>query len=340
MDIKPEGESRRLYKMPPMRLFETQAALERIEELSGAPLITYWHSWNGSVSGSDVVALYHLLKKVGRVKRAQIFIKSDGGSVEAAMRIVHLLRQYVENIDAILLSDCASAATIIALGADRIFMSPLAYITPIDTSLQHKLSPIDSISNDRASVSNDELHRIVRIWQDFAKDHHVHPYQEIFKYVHPLVVGASDRSISLATKICEEVLSYHLSNKEFRTDISRKLNSSYPSHSYPITAREAQELGLNVFPLDEEMEDLFKDMDHNYADMAQKAVTDVNEFAHHNNEIINIIEVRDFQVFYQNDKDWHYLKEERRWRATNDLSGWRLAERVGEEVKVSPLHIR
>ncbi len=28
------------------------------------------------------------------------------------------------------------------------------------------------------------------------------------------------------------------------------------------------------------------------------------------------------QIYYQVDKDWHYRKEERRWIATNDKSGW------------------
>lgn len=318
----------------------TQKSIADIEDITGDKVITYWHSWSGNVSSSDVVALHHLLKRIGHVERAKVFIKSDGGSIEAALRIVHLMRQYINEIDAILLSDCASAATIVALGADRIFMSPLAYLTPIDASLRHKLAPIDTIGNDRVSVSNDELHRIVKIWQSNAKDHHENPYSEIFKYVHPLVIGASDRSISLSTMICDEVLSYHIKDVELRNKISTTLNSNYPSHSYPITIKEAKRIGLNVFPLEESVVQILNEMDLFYSEMAQKAITDFDEFGHHDNEIINIIEASGTQVFYQNDKDWHYLKDERRWRSTNDTSGWRLAEQVAGELKVVPLHIR
>lgn len=334
------SENKKAYRLPPMLYSKTQNLISEFEKNSGDKLITYWHSWSGNVSQSDVVALNHLFKRIGRLDRVKIFIKSDGGSIEAALRIIHLVRQYVDSIDAILLSDCASAATIIALGADRIFMSPLAYLTPIDASLSHKLAPIDTISNDRASVSNDELQRIIRLWRQNSKDHHEHPFSEIFKYIHPLVIGASDRSISLSTMICNEVMSYHIADKDRRENISNILNSNYPSHSYPITMREASKIGLSVFPLQESEVEILSNLDLHYAEMAQKAVTDFDEFGHHNNEIINIIESGGAQIFYQNDKDWHYLKEERRWRSTNDMSGWRLAEMFGGELNVRPLHIR
>ncbi len=54
--------------------------------------------------------------------------------------------------------------------------------------------------------------------------------------------------------------------------------------------------------------------------MAQNAITDFDEHNYHTNEILSIIEGRNIQVFYQDDVDWHYIKEEKRWRSTNDKS--------------------
>jgi hypothetical protein len=34
-------------------------------------------------------------------------------------------------------------------------------------------------------------------------------------------------------------------------------------------------------------------------------------------------------VYYQQDKDWFYRAEERRWITLNDNSGWRRIERAG-----------
>ena len=81
----------------------------------------------------------------------------------------------------------------ITLGANEIQMGPMAFLTPVDTSLTHSLSPIDR-DNDRVSVSLDELTRVVRLWQAQNGDAKENPYQELFQHVHPLVIGAVDRA--------------------------------------------------------------------------------------------------------------------------------------------------
>lgn len=74
--------------------------------------------------------------------------------------------------------------------------------------------------------------------------------------------------------------------------------------------------------------------------MAQRASTDFDERNSHDNSILNIIEGKELQVFFQNDKEWHYRAEERRWVALNDRSGWRKAETIKGKTTVSVLHIR
>jgi hypothetical protein len=122
--------------------------------------------------------------------------------------------------------------------------------------------------------------------------------------------------------------------------ISEVLNSSYPSHSYPVMLREARHIGLNADPLADKANGLLLELNEVYSEMGQKASTDFDEANSHDNSIRNIIEGRGVQVFYQLDKDWHYRAEERRWVALNDVSSWRKAERVGGKVTVSKLHIR
>ena len=56
--------------------------------------------------------------------------------------------------------------------------------------------------------------------------------------------------------------------------------------------------------------------------------------------IVNILEGRGLQIFYQHDKDWYYRAEERRWVTLNDKSGWRKAELVKGKPSVSTFHIR
>jgi len=332
-------ENHKEVKKPPLLFEKTQTIVQKIEQQLGYPFLVYWTSSSGSVCDNDVLALYDVLRTLGQGNKVGIFIKSDGGDVEAALRIVNLIREYYSNIIALVPLECASAATMIALGADEISMGALAHLTAIDSSLTHDLSPLDR-DNRRVSVSQDELARIIKVWGNNAKDHHGNPYEEIFKHIHPLVVGAIDRSSSLSIKICKEILSYHIKDEAAAEQISWHLNSSYPSHSYPITAKEAARIGLRISKLDNEINDLLLELNQLYSEMAQRAVTDYDEFNHHDNEILNILESSYIQIYYQNDKDWHYIKEERRWRTLNDESSWRKTMCVEGEKQFSQLHIR
>jgi hypothetical protein len=235
--------------------------------------------------------------------------------------------------------ECQSAATMLALGADRILMGPLAHLSAVDTSLTHDLSPIDR-DNDRVSVSNDELLRVIRLWTEQAKNSTANPYEALFPYVHPLVIGAVDRSSALSTRICEEILSYHIDDLAKAKEISNTLNSGYPSHSYPITLREAKRIGLNVEPMDESVNGMLSELNEIYSEMGQSASTDYDEKNSHDNSILNILESSGLLIYFQLDKDWHYRSEERRWVTLNEKSSWRKAEMVKGKVAISQLHVR
>ncbi len=327
-------------KQPPVLYEKTQSIITQMEKIIGCKIITYWNSFRGSVCDTDVVALYEVLKKIGQGEKVAIFIKSSGGDVEAALRIVNLIREYYQNVVALVPLECASAATMISLGADEIMMGPLAYLTAIDSSLRHDLSPIDETENRRVTVSQDELARIISLWNKNSQPHHGNPYSDVFKYIHPLVVGAIDRSSSLSIKICKEILSYHISDESECEHISNHLNYDYPSHSYPITSKEAKKIGLEILALPKEINDLLLTMNELYSEMAQKALTDYDESNYHDNEILNILEAGQIQIYFQNDKDWNYIKEERRWQILNDESSWYKIESIGKENISSKLHIR
>jgi len=325
-------------KQPPMLFGKTQAIIKKLNSLLGGTLVTYFNNPRGSICHDDVVALYELLEKLGRNETIYLFIKSSGGNGQSSVRLANLIRQYCDRVVALVPLECASAATMIALGANEIQMGPMAYLTPVDTSLTHSLSPIDR-DNDRVSVSLDELTRVVRLWQAQNGDAQQNPYQELFQHVHPLVIGAVDRAESLSIMLCKELLAYHIKDEAEADKIANALNAKYPSHGYPILFSEAQRIGLKVRHLAPEINTLLLELNALYSEMGQRATTDFDDTHAHSNEILNIWESIGAQVLYQQDKDWFYRTEERRWISLNDNSSWCRLEKTGGKVVKSTLHI-
>jgi len=321
----------------PVLTKETQDVFARFEKEMGLPLLAYWTSSGGSICQNDVMAMAQLLDTRKHGSAVGLFLKSDGGNPEAALRLVHLLRNRFSRVVLFAPFECASAATMVALGANEIHMGPTSYLTAVDTSLKHQLSPVDS-RNEIVSVSQDEVSRILRLWKEQRTKGN--PYPEVYRYLHPLVIGALDRSSSLSIRICQELLSYHMTSPRKAEAISRALNSSYPSHSYPITAREARKLGLNVKDMGAKESALLRELNALYSHMANPILTDYDQENHHNHEICNILEIRGRQIYYQVDKDWHYRKEERRWIATNDKSGWQRVTLKGKRWETETFYIR
>ena len=325
-------------KQPPVLFNKTQVLLAKIASSLGGAIITYWNGRHGGVSQNDVLAMYETLEKIGRQETIYLFIKSDGGNGQASLRLVNLLRQYCSRLIALVPLECASAATMIALGADEILMGPMAFLTSVDTSLTHELSPLDR-DNERVAVSLDELTRVIGLWRSEQTDTRENPYKTLYQHVHPLVIGAIDRAESLSIMLCRELLSYHIQDEALTERIARTLNSKYPSHSYPVLFEEAQAIGLKVARMPAEINTLLLELNRCYSAMGQRATTDFDDTHSHSNEILNIWESANSQIYYQQDKDWFYRVEERRWLALNDNSSWRQIERVNGKTRNRLLHI-
>lgn len=313
------AKTKTLIIKPPVLYAETQTLIKKIENNFGIKLLCYWNSVSGEVCQNDVNIFYEILKDLEYQDELYLYIKSNGGDGKASLRLINLLREHTKRLVVLISGECASAATMLALGADEIQMGPLSYLSAVDTSLTHDLSPVDK-NNGLVSVNQDELTRVLKLWKDSHDDSN--PYSSLYQYIHPLVFGAVDRASSLSIKLCTDILSYHMEDKEKAESISRKLNSDYPSHNYPILMKEAREMGLNVRSMDKALYDLLVELSNFYSKMGSRALTDYDENNYHDHEISNIIEAAEIQMYFQVDKDWHYRSEERRYIPMNDNNSW------------------
>ena len=331
--------TKKKIKIPPTLFNETQSLVKLISQGVDGDFVSYWISSNSRIVGDDTIPFYEVFKGGKTKNTLYLFIKSDGGSGEASLRLVNLLRKYYKKIVALVPLDCASAATMLVLGADTIKMGPLAYLSAIDTSITHDLSPVDK-DNDLVSVSQNELSRVINLWNSNKQTGDKNPYSDIYSHIHPLVIGSVDRATSLSIKLTTDILSYHMLDQKKAEKISTVLNSDYPSHSYPITIKEAKKIGLKVEELESALNSNLLKLNGLYSEMAQLANTDYDEKNYHDNEILKVVEGLNLKMFYQKDKDWHYRTEERRWVPLNDNSSWRIMSKVGSKIEKSSYYVR
>lgn len=327
-------------KTPPNLFDKTQRLIKGIESRLDGKLITYWTSVNGSVCQNDVNVIREILKYTGSSQNLYLFIKSDGGDGKASLRMVNLLRKYCRKLYALVPLNCESAATILALGADRVFMGPMAFLTPVDTSVRHDLSPVDK-DNDRVRIGVNEMERITALWNKNRTNNDENIHKNLYQYIHPLAIAAVDRAGSLSNMICNEIMSYHMKDSKKRKRISTMLNSDYPSHGYPIVLKEAVRIGIPAVPLDGEIDEMLISLNELYSEMGQKCRTDFDPHHHRDNEIINIVECMGSMIYYHLDKEWHYKESERMWRFTNDYSSYK-TRTFGQSGKIIEVlfHVR
>ena len=113
----------------------------RIEAITGRPLICYVtkthnlpHGIPAYIDDSDLTGFGDLIQSV-QGESVDIFIVSNGGSVEATERIVRLVRERFKMVRFIVPANAYSAATLICFSGDEIVMGSLATLGPIDPQI-------------------------------------------------------------------------------------------------------------------------------------------------------------------------------------------------------------
>lgn len=313
-------------KRPPLVWEKTQNLLGRIESKLGGKILSYYVAPSWQIAQDDVKYFYSHLKKFGRQKKFFFIIVSGGGNGMSAWRIASLLSDFCDELTVVLPEVAASAATMLSLAADEIIMTPLAYLTAVDTSLFHPLNPKDN-SNRPVSVELDEIRRSVNILIQNQKEggDRSEAYRNIFNYIHPVAFGAMERSANLSEMLCDNILDLRKKNiidPEKKKVIVDKLNSGYPAHGYPIPRHKARELGLNVVYSDNELDDLLWNLINTYRFLTESVRTDLNDSSIHTETTIKLIESINSRFVVDNIverrldpiiKGWSTFKDEFRW---------------------------
>jgi ClpP class serine protease len=233
-----------------------QDIIKRIQQEIKTKLIVYTASPQHpipTIMHHDVPLFEDLLRSVGDSSQGCLMINSPGGDPNAAEKLLMMCRQrFTKEFDVIVPDYAKSAATMIALGSDKIMMGYLAELGPIDPQLQ--TSPIPGGETIPARSFIDGLDMIRRKVKE-DKDP-VAMYLPMLQQIRPEVLAMCQRAIDDAKLFAEKWLKSCMLKEDTKQAeaVAEMLSTgaAYKSHGKVIDFKEAKDvLKLNAEMIDE-----------------------------------------------------------------------------------------
>jgi hypothetical protein len=214
----------------------------------------------------DTIRLFyeHLLKINNPKQTIELFIHSNGGDGTVPWRLVNLLRENCNTFNVIVPNHAFSAATLTALGADKIIMHPMGALGPTDPKVTNEYNPKDPDSKQQLGISVEDVTAFIDLLRDDVgirhEDELVLAFNNLADKVHPLALGNVKRSRSQSRQLACKLLALHMDAKADGhkiDEIVERLTSKSFYHGHPINRVEAKtELGLNIESTTKDIEEI------------------------------------------------------------------------------------
>jgi len=330
-----------------MNFIESQGVLSSIEKIVGNRVLCFYTPENMSINQNHPDIFIDQLRNIGFQEKISLIIISNGGDSSASLRIAYTLRDYANKIEVLVPTRCASAATVLALSADKIVMSPTGYLTAIDSALDHPLNPKGPDSKP-SYVSVDQVKRVISFLNKEGNlksaSGEEGPYRTLFKYVHPLVIGEVDRLSSRTILIAQMMMKMHPHSFESQEKIdwiASHLYNDYPEHGFPIMYKEALEIGLPVEKATNELTDLMIRLSYIYKVSTLPSTTYFSE--NHYRKVIytNLVESVGQRTVFLDDTERRLNTITKMWQYEVDIAQWVKVMLSPEDnrVKIYPMDI-
>ena len=228
--------------------------LERYFE--GRAIVSFFTSFDHPVSidDDDCDMLQTVLQTLDLSKGLALIISSPGGDGLAAERIVNTCRAYSGTHDywAIVPGKAKSAATIISMGAAKIFMAPPSELGPVDPQILKVENGVRKAFSAYSLVQGyDRLFK-----EAVSSAGHLEPYIQQLANYDDREINAFRSVITLADSIAVKILESGMMAGMDATAIKNAIKifldpeAGTLSHGRPIFALEARACGLKIEDLD------------------------------------------------------------------------------------------
>jgi hypothetical protein len=196
-----------------------------------------------------------------------IILDSVGGALDSAFRTVLFLSRYASQLNVFVPRKAKSASTLIAVGANTLFMSPFGELGPLDTQIRDPRNPTDYISaldcyqsvdyvrEFGFSTLSQALKQLAAVTQgkllltdsvNAAAQFAIGSITPMLSQTRSLDFGAWGRSLKMGERYAQILIKRAASQTEQgkADQIASRLVYGYTHHRFPIDITEAGAMGL------------------------------------------------------------------------------------------------
>lgn len=205
------------------------------------------------LAGDVLSPFYALIKSIPKNEkrdRVSLVLHSSGGSLDVITSFVYIIRKKFKEFHVVVPESAHSAATILSFGADKILMSHYSSLSPFDPQLALKTQA------GIIGAGTEDIRGYYSLINEFFKDDmaKIQAFNILANRFPPEVLGNIERIQKQVGMVVTKLLEYHnLSPQRIKTLIG-KFQKEFFSHQYRIHFDEAKKLGLDVYLMNDKLE--------------------------------------------------------------------------------------
>ena len=184
----------------------------------------------------------------GSTKELYVIVDSGGGDIDSAYNLALLFRRYAEKeLNFVVPRWAKSAATLLVFSGDKIYMSPIAELGPVDPQI-FQMNPLEGRMEQFSPLHIESTLELIRT--EFERGSHKLAESLMQRLQFPLTLGSFKKSLDIGKQYITKLLTTRMfkgdKSKEKANSIAHKLTEGYADHGFCIDINEAKGLGLVV----------------------------------------------------------------------------------------------
>jgi len=214
----------------------------------------------------------------GRDSRTiKVLLDSAGGSLDSAYATTLYLSAYAQTLEVYVADRAKSASTLLALGADKVYLSTFGELGPLDSQIRDPRNPViwvsaldcyqsvDYVRDFGVKTVKEVLDRLVTATgkripvEDLlatATTFSLGLIEPMMRSVPALDFGGWGRNLRISERYARKLLAdRNMADDSDRIDTAHELVYGYPHHLFPIDVNEARRIGIDAILMDRELYD-------------------------------------------------------------------------------------